>query len=251
MSNSVTDPKRFGPVRDPCATTTLSIIATPIGNLKDITLRALDALREADLILCEDTRVTRRLLAHFGIADKILWRLNENSEANLRHLTRQITGKNVALVSDSGTPAVSDPGGRFVDYLTRELRGGFKIIPVPGPSALTAAIGISGMARDGFVFLGFLGRSKTKIVREIGAALGIKKAAIFYESPHRIINTLEIIAERWPEAQILLTRELTKEHEQVLKGLPAAVLQTLQAQGIARGEFTVVLEDRNSSKIPF
>ena len=215
----------------------LSVVATPIGNLEDITLRALRILREADVIYAEDTRVTSKLLARYEIK-KSLQRLDAATETKKANeiIARIGRGEKVALVSDAGTPAISDPGARLVN-LVREA--GAKIETIPGASALTAAISISGLPLEHFLFLGFLPHKK-------GRQTAIKKIAssevpvVLYESTHRIIKLLGELEQAVPQANVTIARELTKLHEEVISGTPLTLLERLK-KGEIRGEFVVIV----------
>ncbi|HEY4514164.1 MAG TPA: 16S rRNA (cytidine(1402)-2'-O)-methyltransferase [Candidatus Paceibacterota bacterium] len=215
----------------------LSVVATPIGNLEDITLRALRILREADVIYAEDTRVTSKLLARYEIK-KSLQRLDAATETKKANeiIARIERGEKVALVSDAGTPAVSDPGARLVN-LVREA--GANIETIPGASALTAAISISGLPLEHFLFLGFLPHKK-------GRQTAIKKIAssevpvVLYESTHRIIKLLSELEQAVPQANVTIARELTKLHEEVISGTPLTLLERLK-KGEIRGEFVVII----------
>lgn len=193
-----------------------------------------------DLILCEDTRVTRKLLSAHGIEGKTLMRLNEHSPAAIDRLIETMAGKTIALVSDSGTPGISDPGARFIERLSRCAQ--FKIIPIPGPSAAAAIMSASGLGRDGFVFLGFLPRAPRKIRKQLAACRSDRKAVVFYESPHRLTATIGLIAEAWPQSQLVIGRELTKEYEEIIRGRAADVGRALEHKGKILGEITVVWE---------
>jgi 16S rRNA (cytidine1402-2'-O)-methyltransferase len=216
----------------------LFVVATPIGNLEDVTLRALRVLREADLIACEDTRRTRTLLAHHGISTPTTSYFEHNKlrkGAYLLGLLRE--GKTIALVTDAGTPGISDPGS----LLVREARAaGIPVVPVPGPSALTAALSISGLPSAGVVFEGFLpirpGRRRRRLVEL--AALG--STIVLYESPHRVLATLGAIGEVFGEIEVLMARELTKQFEEVVWATPSAHVERL-ARTEPRGEFTLVI----------
>jgi len=216
------------------------VIATPIGNLQDITLRALETLKTANVIVCEDTRVTHKLLSFHQIPSKPLIRLKENPNW-VRAFAERNAASNVALVTDGGTPVISDPGSRFIAMLLQEFPTA-RIIPIPGPSAVIAALSISGLATKGFTFLGFLGRSESKIVKEISRALESKMAVVFYESPHRLLTTIAIIAKHFPQTQVVACRELTKIYEEALRGKPQDVLAQLSSKKEILGEITVVLE---------
>lgn len=227
--------------------TTLYVIGTPIGNLEDITLRALRVLKEVDVILCEDTRVTKRLLTKFGIADKQLTTYNEErSGVKTEKIIQWLEeGKNLALVSDAGTPGISDPGS-FLISRVREILPEVKVETVPGPSALAAAISVSGVDASQFVFLGFLPHKKGRetLFKEIAAA---KRAVIFYESPHRILKTLESLGHHLgvelPNGKkVVLARELTKIHDEVKSGTAPELLEYFKHNPEkVRGEFVVIV----------
>jgi 16S rRNA (cytidine1402-2'-O)-methyltransferase len=210
----------------------LYIIATPIGNLKDITLRALEILKEADLILCEDTRVTKKLLGHYNI-EKPVESYHQHSKINkiekIKDLLRQ--GKNLALVSDSGTPGISDPGNKLIS----EIKDIAKIIPIPGPSAIIALAGVSGFPMDKFVFLGFPPHKKgrQKLFKELNE---YKYPVIIYESPHRVIKTLNEL-KNIAEFDIVVGRELTKKFETIYRGKISEIIPKVET----RGEFVIVI----------
>ena len=219
----------------------LSVVATPIGNLEDITLRALRTLKECDVIYAEDTRVISKLLARYEIK-KPLQRLDAATEIKKTDeiTTRLEEGEHVALVSDAGTPGISDPGARLVGYV--RLQSPSTIIEaIPGPSALTATLSIAGIDSAGFTFLGFLPHKKGRqtALKEISAS---KIPVVLYESPHRILKLLkelEVIA----AARITIARELTKMHEEIVSGSVADVQAHFAAHPDAvRGEFVVVIE---------
>jgi len=221
---------------------TLFVVGTPIGNLEDITMRAIRVLKEADAILCEDTRVTKRLLERHAIADKQLIAYNEQqsgvSAGKIIELLQE--GKILALVSDAGTPGISDPGSYLVEKI-REALPEVKIESVPGPSALTAALSIAGAPVSEFTFLGFLPHKKGRetLFKEIAAA---NRAMIFYESPHRILKALESLQKFTPTKKVTIARELTKIHEQILSGTGAELLSYFKSNpDKVRGEFVVVV----------
>lgn len=214
----------------------LSVVATPIGNLEDITLRALRVLKEADVIACEDTRQTRKLLAHYDI---------HTSVSNLTHVERLLEqGKHVVLVSDAGTPGLSDPGLEIVSRL-REL--GITIEAIPGPSALAAAISIAGLKAPSFTFYGFLPQKKgrEKIITQIASD---ERASVMYESPHRILKLLTSLSAAFSSARkVGLFRELTKVHEEALIGTPEELEALLTSDPQKqRGEFVVIVESSKS-----
>lgn len=219
---------------------TLLVVATPIGNLGDITLRALDTLKSADVIACEDTRVTAKLLTRYGIEKPLLI----YHEAGVRALTARPLalleeGKRVALVSDAGTPGLSDPGAKLVAQ-ARAL--GARVESVPGPSALAAALSVAGLPLAEFAFLGFPPHKKGRqtFFKRLASE---KRAVIFYESPHRIEKALAALATLLPqERQVLVLRELTKIHESVVSGSAAEVAAHFIAQPEeVRGEFVVIV----------
>ncbi len=232
---------------------TFSIVATPIGNLEDITLRAIRVLREADVILCEDTRMTRKLLDRHKIEGKSL--LSYHSQSGLAKEEKIFSlleeGKNLALVSDAGTPGISDPGS----FLISRIRDRFAIAgsdpaiapavtiePIPGPSAVTTALSGAGVPCSDFLFLGFLPHKKGRetLFGEIATS---ERTVVFYESPHRIMKTLGKLAEILSESRrVVVARELTKIHEEFVRGTPQEVLNyyTEHADKV-RGEFVVVV----------
>jgi len=223
------------------------VVATPIGNLEDMTLRAIGVLSSVDLILCEDTRMTARLLEKYQImtptvsypADSSKTK-KENPKIN-KVLEFLKEGKNVALVSDAGTPGISDPGSLLVSKIRAELPA-VEIFAVPGASALTAAISIAGVPSSDFLFLGFLPHKKGRetLFKEISES---KRAVVFYESPHRILKTLQSLKEHLAsDRKISIARELTKIYEEVVGGTPEAVLSYFETnKEKVRGEFVVIV----------
>src|SRR5213594_1138608 len=220
------------------ATGTLYVVATPIGNLEDITARALRILREVDVVACEDTRRTRQLLTHFDIHTPTVSYYEHNKLTRGPQLLRQLAeGKSIALVSDAGTPGISDPG--FL--LVREARAtGIPVVPVPGPSAVIAALSAAGIPADRFVFEGFLTIKPGRRLNRLKALDDLETTIVLYESPHRIVATLQAIAEVFGPREIVVARELTKQFEEIVCAPAAAHLERLQA-GVVRGEFTVVI----------
>lgn len=224
----------------------LFIVATPIGNLKDITLRALEVLKEADLILCEDTRVTKKLLEYYQISKPILSYHQHSRLTKVNYILSQLKkDKNLILVSDAGTPGISDPGSRLIKQIDEELGSQVQIIPLPGPSALVAALSISGFPADKFLFLGFP-PSKKKRKKFFEEAVNSKYTVVFYESPHRILKTLEELnvilsaSEESRRKQIVLCRELTKKFEIIYRGRIEEVVKQLKENKI-KGEFVVIV----------
>jgi 16S rRNA (cytidine1402-2'-O)-methyltransferase len=221
----------------------LHVVATPIGNLEDITLRALRVLREADLIAAEDTRRTARLLQHYSIVTPTTSLHEHNERRKLGMLLSRLAGgARIALVSDAGTPTVSDPGSHLI---AAALEQEIPVEPVPGPSAVIAALGVSGFAADSFVFLGFP-PSRSQDRKQWAERLSLEaRSSVFFEAPHRIGATLTELALFLGERQILVARELTKLHEELVKGPITTVVESLSK---ARGEYTVVVQGRPSDR---
>jgi 16S rRNA (cytidine1402-2'-O)-methyltransferase len=228
---------------------TLSVVATPIGNLGDITIRALDTLKAADVIACEDTRVTAKLLARYEIKKPLLiFHAQSGRHATTRILQLLAEGKRVALVTDAGTPGVSDPGNELVRAVRDQLHEEVTIEAIPGPAALTAALSIAGMPTHEFTFLGFLPHKKGRqtLFREIAEA---SRAMVFYESPHRIEKALESLTEVLSvKRQMSVLRELTKMHESVVEGTAQEVkAYFVEHVDQVRGEFVVIVAPETRS----
>lgn len=217
----------------------LSIVATPIGNLEDITLRALRTLREVDVIYAEDTRVISKLLAKYEIR-KPLHRLDASKEiVRIGEIVERLQGgENIAFVSDAGTPGISDPGGRLVAGVRA---AGCTIVAIPGPSSLTAALSISGLDSAEFTFLGFLPHKKGRqtALKEIAEE---QRAVVLYESPHRIEKLMTELGTFAPGKKVSLFRELTKIYEEVISGTPQELSARLKSDDSARGEFVVIVQ---------
>lgn len=221
---------------------TLSVVATPIGNLGDITLRAIETLKQADVIAAEDTRVTAKLLTRYGIEKPLLvYHARSGKLAADRILRALGDGKRVALVTDAGTPGISDPGSELV-RLVRERVPDARIVAIPGPSALTAALSIAGVPTNEFLFLGFLPHKKGRqtLFKEIAQE---KRTVVFYESPHRIEKALASLTDVLPEGKtVTIARELTKLHESMVAGSPSEVAAYFaEHPGEVRGEFVVIV----------
>jgi 16S rRNA (cytidine1402-2'-O)-methyltransferase len=214
----------------------LYVVATPIGNLEDITARALRVLGEVSAIAAEDTRVTSRLLARHGIRKPFISYRAPVERRGLPRVIAALDEGDVALVSDAGTPTLSDPGQALV---TAAWAAGHTVIPIPGPSSVTAALSISGYGGPGFTFLGYLPRKPGETRRLLATLKDDPRPAVAFESPYRIAKSLALIAEALPERSLTLTRELTKLHEEVLRGTAVEVLAALGDR--ARGEFTLVI----------
>lgn len=218
----------------------LYIVATPIGNLEDITLRAIRILKDSDIIASEDTRRTKILLEHYGIRKKMVSYHEHNSKKRTEDLLAQVnSGKNIALVSDAGTPCISDPG-RYIVKRAREE--GIDVIPVPGPSSIMAALSVSGINLDSFYFLGFLPSRATERRNILKDLWQFGCPVIFFESPHRILDTLDDIAIFYPEKSIIVFRELTKLHEEILEGTPEEIKSTILNKDAVRGEFLILID---------
>lgn len=220
-------------------TGTLYIVATPIGNLDDITLRAIRTLRTVDYILAEDTRTTARLLARYRIETpfyKSYYQGVEKSrvESVLRLLK---AGKDLALVSDAGTPLVSDPGYPLV---RAAVERGIRVVPIPGACAALAGLVASGLPPDRFCFEGILPRKESERRKRIERLINETRTMIIYESPHRLISTLKILSELIPEREVVLARELTKRHEEFIRGTPAELLHAVEARPV-KGEIVLVI----------
>ena len=217
---------------------TLYIVPTPIGNLEDVTLRALRVLRSVDLIAAEDTRVTRRLLARYDIsAPMTSFHAHSGRRKAERLLARLADGEDIALVSDAGTPAVNDPGGELIAAAAER---GFAVIALPGASAVTTALAVSGIAADGgFIHLGFLPRRRAERLRILRGIAAERRALTAFETPHRLTRAMEDIREALGDRRISVCRELTKMHEEVFRG---SVSDALTHFAQPRGEFTLVVE---------
>ena len=220
---------------------TLYIVSTPIGNMEDITLRALRVLKEVDLIAAEDTRRTGLLLKHYGVQTP-LTSYFEGNEFKKREfiLSRLKEGKKAALVSDAGTPGVSDPGFRLIQLA---IENGIPIVPIPGPSAVITALSVSGLPTDAFLFKGFLPH-KSKKRRDLLKELEqVRETLIFYESPHRLTETLKDISDILGNRDVVLTRELTKVYEEVLRG-KASEIENQIGERKLKGEITLVVSGK-------
>ena len=216
----------------------LYLVATPIGNLADITLRALDILKSVNAIACEDTRHSGRLLSHHGIRSRLI-SLNEHNEA--RRIPELIThiqqGGSIALISDAGMPTVSDPGQRLVQSV---IAAGLRVEGIPGPSAVLTALAASGLPTTPFYFGGFLPHKKGQREKELLAALQRDCTSVYFESPYRIVDTLEMIANHSPEHRVVVARELTKKFEEFQRGPARNVLLHYQTKS-PKGEITLVI----------
>lgn len=216
----------------------LYIVATPIGNLGDISPRALRVLQEVSLIVAEDTRTIKKLLSYYKIRTPVVSYHQHSSQARETKILQTLTGANIALVSEAGTPTLSDPGTNLVAQATaRNIR----VVPIPGPSAIAAALSVSGFSANSFLFLGFLPARKGRRRKRIEKISGLPYTLVLFESPHRLVETLGDLAEILGNRRLIIARELTKLHEEVWRGtLGKAVNHYLQVE--PRGEFTIVVE---------
>lgn len=221
---------------------TLFIVATPIGNLEDITLRALRVLKEVDLIAAEDTRHTGQLLRHYEISKPLLSYHQWNEAKRTSELIEALQdGRSVALVSDAGTPGISDPGARVIRAC---IQAGIRVVPVPGPSALLSAMVASGMDTDEFRFIGFVPNKQGQRQRLLERIATESTTVVVYESPFRVLKFLEDAARIMPLRRMAVARELTKKFEEIVRGTPAELLAQMQGRSV-RGEFTIVIDGRD------
>jgi 16S rRNA (cytidine1402-2'-O)-methyltransferase len=218
----------------------LYLVATPIGNLEDITLRAIRVLKKADLIACEDTRQTQKLLNHYGIEKPTVSYHEHNEASRAAELVEKLVhGTRIAVVSDAGMPGISDPGFRLVSLA---IQRGVPVVPIPGPMAFVTALVASGLPVDSFSFRGFLPVKSAARARELEKLRDSAQTEVFYEAPHRIQQTLEDIATLLgPERRIVVARELTKVHEEFLRGTASQVREALEARGGIKGEITLLI----------
>jgi 16S rRNA (cytidine1402-2'-O)-methyltransferase len=218
---------------------TLYVVATPIGNLEDITLRALRVLGSVDMIAAEDTRHTRKLLTHHGISRPLISFHAHNEQRQVPHLLAMLQeGRSIALVTDAGTPGISDPGYSLLQALVPHA---IPIVPIPGPVAAIAALSIAGLPTDRFVFEGFLPAKSGRRRQRLEALRDEPRTIVLYESPYRLVRLLQdIVTCLGPERRVVVTRELTKHFEEVQRGAASALLETFQARPV-RGECTVLI----------
>jgi 16S rRNA (cytidine1402-2'-O)-methyltransferase len=222
----------------------LYVVATPIGNLEDVTLRALRVLREVSLIAAEDTRTTRKLLSHHGIRARLLSYNEHNKAARIPRLLAALKEGDVALVSEGGTPAISDPG---LDLVAAAVEAGFAVTPIPGPSAVTAALAVSGLPTRQFTYLGFLPRRSGERRRLLASLRYDPRTVLAFESPHRLRRSLEDLRKEWGDRRLAVCRELTKAFEEVFRG---RISEALERFAEPRGEFTLVVEGATDAPPP-
>ncbi len=221
---------------------TLYVVATPIGNLGDLSGRAAEVLRNVSLIAAEDTRVTRKILGHIGANTRTV-SYHENSPASrLREILAVLDSDDAALVTDAGTPALSDPGA---DLVAAAAAAGHPVVAVPGPSAVAAALSVAGMPADRFLYLGFLPRQQSRRAQTLRNAASEPGPLVVLEAPHRVAATLESIAERFPDRAVAVCRELTKRFEEVYRGDAAGALEYFTEP---RGEFVIVVEGAGKTR---
>jgi 16S rRNA (cytidine1402-2'-O)-methyltransferase len=219
---------------------TLYVVATPIGNLEDITLRALRLLKEVDIVACEDTRQTAKLLNHYGIKTRTVSYHEHNEATRAAELVKELqTGQSVALVSDAGMPGISDPGFRLISFA---IQRGVPVVPIPGASAFLSALVASGLPADSFRFNGFLPAKAGERRSTLEAIKTSHCTQIFYEAPHRIVEALSDVVELLGgQRRVVIAREVTKMHEEFLRGPAGEVLETLKSRDGVKGEITVLI----------
>ena len=219
----------------------LYIISTPIGNLKDITLRAIETLKEVDFVACEDTRVSLVLLKHYEISKELISINAVNESSKIEFVLNKInSGKSCALISDAGTPGISDPGVRLI---SSAIKAGINIIPIPGVTAAITALTISGLPSDSFLFEGFLPQKKGR-QKKLQSLINEERTVIFYESTYRIEKLIKELVEYMPNRFVVVCRELTKMFEEVWRGTPLQLEEMLKGK-IIKGEFVVVISPKN------
>ncbi len=220
---------------------TLYIVATPIGNLGDMTPRSVEVLKGVDLIASEDTRVTQKLLRTFGIQTPQISFFEHNEEWKTPEILERLErGQAIALVSDAGTPLISDPGYRLVKEAAERR---IQVVPIPGPSAVIAALSVSGLPTDRFTFVGFLPRKASRRRKELQRLAELSHTLVLYESPHRILKTLQDLEKIMGKRCVVICRELTKKYEEILRGTPSELLRKL-ADRRMRGEVTLIVAGR-------
>lgn len=219
---------------------TLYIVSTPIGNLQDISSRAIQILKSADLIACEDSRHSKKLLSHFGINTPLTSYHEHNELSKSQKLIEDLKeGKNIALVTDAGTPCVSDPGYRIVNLA---VKNSIKIVPVPGASSVLAAIAASGLPSDKFLFLGFLPKTKTQVEKLSEQYINEPYTLIFFESPKRIKKSLNYLVRYFGDREAALARELTKMHEEIVYGTVKEISENYEVRDSIKGELTLIVK---------
>jgi 16S rRNA (cytidine1402-2'-O)-methyltransferase len=224
----------------------LYIVSTPIGNLEDITLRALRVLKEVDVIAAEDTRHSLKLLNHYSISKPLISYWGEKEKVKAEETVRILhSGQTVALISDAGTPGISDPGNVLI---RRAIEEGISVVPIPGPAAVIAALSISGFSTDSFVFRGFLPVKESQRLKELRNLSLDSRTIVLYEAPHRILETLDDIGETFQDRNAVVIKEITKLFEEVFRGTASAIRERLESSKLA-GEYVIVVEGRPAEKM--
>jgi len=224
----------------------LYIVSTPIGNLEDITLRALRTLKEVDAIAAEDTRHSRKLLNHYGITKPMISYWSEKEKVRSEEIIEKLrSGLSVAIISDAGTPGISDPGAVLIK---RAIKEGIDVIPIPGPSAAIAALSVSGLSTEEFTFIGFLPPKAAQRQKRLNELVLEPRTLIFYEAPHRIFETLKDMEEIFGQRQAALAKEITKMHEEILRGTISEIVDMLETRTIA-GEYVIIVEGKSKEAV--
>ncbi|MFP4158901.1 MAG: 16S rRNA (cytidine(1402)-2'-O)-methyltransferase [Desulfobacterales bacterium] len=222
----------------------LYVVATPLGNPGDITYRAVEVLKTADLVAAEDTRNTGRLFSFYGITTPLISCHEHNEEERAQQLSEKLsTGASLALVSDAGTPSVSDPGYRVV---LAALKAGIRVVPIPGPSAPVTALSVSGLPSDKFFFAGFLPRKKGRREKIVSRLEGAGETLIFYESPRRLAALLDTLYQHLGDRQAMIAREVTKSHEEFIRGSLAELIREVKQRSSIKGEVTVLVSGKSA-----
>lgn len=235
------------PIPDAAEAGVLYIVATPIGNQEDITLRALKVLRQVDGVAAEDTRHTGKFLTHHGITTRLISYHEHNEHTRTPALISRMTaGESIALVTDAGTPAVSDPGYRLVKAA---VESGIRVVPVPGVSAAITALSVGGLPTDAFVFLGFPAKKKAKRIQQLQSLADESKTLIFYESPKRITSFLAEVREILGDRSAVLGREMTKLHEEFLRGPISGIMEALSGRPAVKGECTLLVAGKEAGDV--
>ncbi len=224
----------------------LFVVATPIGNLEDITLRAVDILKRVPFVLAEDTRESKKLFDRYGIETTLISYRDQNHERMIGKIYEKLNmGLDLALISDAGTPLISDPGYKLVRELREE---GYDVVSIPGASAVTAALSVSGLPTDRFLFLGFLPKSDAKRRKLIEQYKGFESTLVIYESPHRLSKLLELVLEVYGDIKVFLAKDISKMREESLSGTVSEVLKMLKERDFENnphGEFVCVFSEKN------
>ncbi|MBO7748073.1 16S rRNA (cytidine(1402)-2'-O)-methyltransferase [Paenibacillus sp. MWE-103] len=237
--------RSFQPAEKDPSTGTLYLVGTPIGNLEDMTFRAIRILKEVDLIAAEDTRQTRKLLAHFEINGRLVSYHEHNKDASGPELIRLLeAGQSIALVSDAGMPAISDPGS---DLAAAAAERGIAVVPIPGANAALSALVVSGLPTERFLFAGFPPRDRKPLVAWLTRLQRYEETLICYESPHRIAKTLPVMLEQWGDRRVAMVRELTKRHEEIARGTISDCIAWLEEHP-PLGEYCLVIEGMSESE---